>query len=77
MRLGKTLVVVPIRGWGKTPLTTKETPHETQEKLRKKLHIILCSVLVNIDQQKKVINNFYYVSVNIILSNLNFTDIFK
>ena len=43
-------------------------PHEPQEKLIKKM---LCSVLV--DQQKKVINNFWYVFENIIFSNLNLT----
>ena len=48
-------------------------PHETQELTNK--NCMLCSVLVNIDQQneKKVIHNFCYVSENIIFSNLNLT----
>ena len=36
---------------------------------------MLFSELVNIDQQKKVIINFCYVSENTIFSNLNFTAI--
>ena len=38
-------------------------PHETQETLRKKY--MLCSVLVNIDPQIKVINNFCYLFENL------------
>ena len=34
-----------------------QEPRETQEKLIKK-NCMLCSLLVNIDKQKKVINNF-------------------
>ena len=41
---------------------------------KKKLHVMF--VLVNIDQQKKVINNICYVSENSILSNLNLTEFF-
>ena len=35
----------------------KKIPYETQEKFIEK-NCILCSVLVNIDQQKKAINSF-------------------
>ena len=49
---------------------------QEKEKINK-TNGMLCSVLVNIDQQKKVvINKFCYVSENIIVSNLNMTNIF-
>ena len=38
---------------------------------------MLCSVLVHIDQQGKVMNNFCLVSENIIFSNLKVIDFFK
>ena len=64
------LVVGPLRGGGggvvkKLFFYDLPEPHETQEK---KKNCMLCSVLINIDQQKKV---FCQVSKNIIFSNLN------
>ena len=53
-------VVEQRRGGGdKIPLTTKQKPetYETQEKLII-TNCMLCSVLVNINQQKKVIEYF-------------------
>ena len=37
---------------------------------------MLCSVPVNIDQQKKAIHNFLKVSENTVFSNLNLTETF-
>ena len=54
-------------------------PHETQEKLIKKIHVMF-NAGQYIDQQKKDMNNFYInnfsVSENIIFSNLDLTEIF-
>ena len=77
-------MVGPLRGGAgvKFPITTKQKktfflwfkmklpePFESKEKWMEK-NLMICSVLVNIDQQKR------YGSENIIFSNLNLTEMF-
>ena len=65
-------MVGPLRGGEAGIKNYQAKPYETQEK-RIQEYCALFSVLVYIDQQKKVIHK---VSENIIFSNLNLTEIF-